>query len=139
MALVHRADERFGIRAAMESALAQADCCQRLDACLAVWLDFVPEIHPVASELLRLKATDEEASAAWNDRMAELLAVLRAVTGEIQRQGRLKEDWDADRAADYIWAAASLQVWQLLSGDRGWSQKTISEVIRRELLRAICR
>jgi len=72
VALVRRADDRADIHARFRHALQTEDPRRRLDAFLRVWFDFVPTIHPVASSLMRARADDPEAAAAWHDRMAAL-------------------------------------------------------------------
>ena len=120
MALVQRADERFAIWEAMEKALGEAETAAKLRAVLAAWFAFVPQIAPVARELIRLKPQDEAVAAAWNDRMDELYGVFGDLAAELAAEGRLARSWQADKAADYLWAASSVQVWDLLTGERGW-------------------
>lgn len=120
MALVQRADERFAIWEAMEKALGEAETAAKLRAVLAAWFAFVPQIAPVARELIRLKPQDEAVAAAWNDRMDELYGVFRDLAAGLAAEGRLAPSWQADKAADYLWAASSVQVWDLLTGERGW-------------------
>jgi AcrR family transcriptional regulator len=120
MALVQRADERFAIWEAMEKALGEAETAAKLRAVLAAWFAFVPQIAPVARELIRLKPQDEAVAAAWNDRMDELYGVFRDLAAALEAEGRLAPSWQAGKAADYLWAASSVQVWDLLTGERGW-------------------
>ena len=75
-ALVRRSDDRFGIREDFASAFEASDPRERLNGCLAAWLAFVVKIQPVATELIRLRATDADAAAAWEDRMGEFANVV---------------------------------------------------------------
>lgn len=139
-ALVRRADERFEIWEAFDAGLKLMDPADRLRACLAVWLAFVPKIHPVATDLIRMRATDPDAEAAWTDRMSELRAFFVTLTKSIQRDGALADGWTARKAAEYLWASCSVQYWNLLVGECGWSQaeaeKTIQAAAARALLRS---
>ena len=130
MALVRRADERFEIWETFTQAIETEEPRDRLDACLRAWLAFVPKIYPVASDLIRLRAQDEEAAAAWEDRMSELREVFRHLVKGLQRDGVLADRWTAPKAADYLWAACSVQSWSLLVHDVGWSEKQAAETIR---------
>lgn len=130
MALVRRADERFYIWEGFAAAMEVEDPAARLDACLVVWLEFVPNIHPVATDLIRLRATDEDAAQAWSDRMSDLLSFYRRLVGGLQKDGILAPQWSVPRAADYLWAASSVQAWDLLVRDRGWSREAAGKIIR---------
>jgi AcrR family transcriptional regulator len=101
VALVRRADDRADIHARFRTALAVDDPRRRLDAFLRVWLDFVPTIHPVASSLMRARADDPEAAAAWQDRMAALRRGFAVLTRSLRRDGVLAAAWTAPTAADF--------------------------------------
>jgi AcrR family transcriptional regulator len=137
VALVRRADERTGIHAHFRDALATRAPAQRLDAFLRVWFDFVPEIHPVASSLMRARADDPDAAEAWSDRMASLRRGFASLTTGLRRDGVLASEWTAPGAADFLWAGSSVQVWELLAVDRGWGAAKTSKVLRRSLAAAV--
>ena len=137
IALARRADEREDIFAKFERALATTDPKDRLDAYLKAWLVFVPKIHPVATDLIRLRATDEDAAAAWQDRMDDLRACFRELAASLAKDGALAKDWSVERAADYLWAACSVQAWDLLVSDRGWRPAAASKVIRQTVARVL--
>lgn len=133
VALVRRADERADIHARFRTALAVDDPRRRLDAFLRVWLDFVPTIHPVASSLMRARADDPEAASAWRDRMTSLRRGFTILAASLRRDGALAAGWTAAAAADYLWAASSVQTWELLAVDRAWGAARASRVLRRTL------
>jgi len=137
VALVRRADQREDIFAKFEKALALADPAARLDAYLKAWFVYVPKIDPVASDLIRLRVTDVDAAAAWADRMAALLACFRELSDSLAKDGALAKGWTATRAADYLWAACSVQAWGLLVKERGWSAATASKTIRASVARVL--
>ena len=139
LALVHRADERADIRRKVRSALSLPDPIERFRACLSVWFSFVPEIQPVAEDLIRLRATDEEAARAWEDRMNELRHVLRQLIRGLDKAGMLADGWTVPRAADYLWVGCSLENWGLLTRDCGWTPGTAAKATTRALERALLR
>lgn len=139
MALVKRADERFDIEARLFASFAIADPHERLEKTVSVWLDFVVRIYPVASDLIRLRKTDEAASAAWEDRMAELRSWLEVLAASLDKDDALLPEWKASDAADYLWAAFSVQIWGLLTQDCGWSRKKTAQVLSRALSRSLLR
>jgi len=127
MALVQRADAREDIWGAFKKAEAFADPIERLEAILTTWFAFVPTIYPVARDLIRLKAKDSEASAAWYDRMDDLYAFYLGQMKAIHAQGLLKDGLTAERAADMLWALTSVQQWELLVHDRGWESQAAAK------------
>ncbi len=139
IALVRRADERFLIWENFADAMTIAPPWQRLDACLVAWLNFVPRIHPVARDLIRLRVTDEDAARAWTDRMADLLTFFRRLVRGLHRDSALAPGWSVSQAADFLWASCSVQTWDLLVSDRGWSEKSAAKVIRETVARTLLR
>ncbi|MEM7413111.1 MAG: TetR/AcrR family transcriptional regulator [Myxococcota bacterium] len=137
LALVRRADDRFEIRERMFGAFATADPRERLDRVVRVWIDFVRLIHPVATDLVRLRATDADAAAAWEDRMSELRGWLLELVKSLRRDGALAPEWGLGEAAEYLWAAVSVQVYGLLTDDCGWSERRALAVLRRTVAAAL--
>ena len=133
LALVRRADERFKIWQSFDSAIAENEPRIRLDAVLCAWLEFVPKIHPVAIDLVRLRAKDSAADAAWVDRMSDLHSFFLRVVSSLAGDNALSEQWEVETAADYMWAACSVQAWDLLVSDRGWHEEQAGRIIRRTI------
>lgn len=139
LGLVRRADERLDIRARFDEAFETGDPAKRLEAAIEVWIRFVQEIYPVATDLIRLRTTDADASAAWEDRMSELRDWLLVLTSSLERDGALQADWPANEAADYLWASFSVQSWGLLTRDCGWSEERALAVLKRTIRQALLR
>jgi len=137
VALVRRADERTEIHAKFRAALANEDPRERLDAFLRVWFEFVPEIHPVASSLMRARGDDPDAAEAWADRMASLRRGFATLATTLRRDGALAPDWTAPAAADFLWASSSVQAWELLAIECGWGAAKTSKILRRTLASAV--
>jgi AcrR family transcriptional regulator len=137
MALVRRADEREGIIEALNTAMTIERPDDRFDACLKAWFAFVPKIHPVARDLIRLRATDAEAAAAWHDRMDELHGLFTLLVKSLKKDKVLASGWTVSRAADYLWAGVSVQAWSLLVEDRGWSAADAAKTIRQTMTRVL--
>lgn len=133
VALVKRADDRFLIRESFADAMERPDAAARLDAWLVAWFAFVVRIQPVARDLIRLRSTDADAASAWEDRMADLRGWLREMMLTVETEGALRSDWTVDEAADYLWAATSVQVFDLFTGDRGWEECRVSDTLRRTI------
>ena len=140
IALVKRADDRFEIKEKFFAAARLEAPEDRLLGCLDAWFEFAPKIAPVARDLIRLRATDPDAAAAWEDRMADLREWWAMVTQGLAREGALTPALTAAEAADYVWAASSMQAWDLLTRERGWpaprAAAVLTETIRRATLGA---
>lgn len=139
LALVRRADDRFDIKARLHAAFEDADPEVRLKNTIAVWITFVQEIYPVATDLIRLRSTDEAASVAWEDRMAELRQWLQQLTLSLEHDQALQEAWSAKSASEYLWAAFSVQSWGLLTRDCDWPEATAEDVLTRTICQALLR
>jgi len=139
LGLVRRADERLDIKARFDEAFKLGDPARRLEAAIEVWIRFVQEIYPVASDLIRLRTTDADASAAWEDRMSELRQWLEDLTQSLERDGALQKAWSAKEAADYLWASFSVQTWGLLTRDCGWPEERALDVLKRTICQALLR
>jgi len=85
------------------------------------------------------RETDDDAAAAWADRMQALYEGCRYVVQTLASQGTLDSAWTIEAAADFFWAALSIPTWEQLTRERGWSQDQYRErmqwVIKRALLR----
>lgn len=134
VALVRRADDRFDIRRNLFAAFELKDPYRRLETTISVWLEFVPKIYPVAKDLIRLRETDQDASLAWEDRMAELRGWLLVMTRSLEADGVLAPQWDAADACAYLWAGFSVQTWGLLVHDCGWQPAKAEQKIRSSLI-----
>lgn len=137
MALVRRADERFEIREAFDAAVARPDPAERLDAAITAWLGFVPKIAPVARDLIRLRATDADARAAWEDRMSDLRNWIRVLIQSLKRDGVLRPGWSVGQAADFFWVTSSVQAWDLLVRECGWKERAAAKRIRKTIKGAL--
>lgn len=133
MALVRRADTRFEIKERLFACIGVPDPEERLDRLVQVWIDFVTKIYPVATDLVRLRATDRDASAAWEDRMTDLRSWLLTLTTSLKQDGALAAGWSPKEASEYLWASFSVQLWGLLVEDCGWDRDRALSVLRRTI------
>lgn len=137
VALVRRADERADIEKKFVGALATKDAKERLEACLDVWLRFVPEIYPVARDLIRLRHGDAEAATAWEDRMTDLRGMFSTLALSLRADHALAAHWTPARAADFMWASSSVESWGLLIQDCGWNPSKAAKSIKYALSRSL--
>jgi AcrR family transcriptional regulator len=138
LAMARHRDEASGFR---RRALATRDLAPdaALEALLGAWLDYLPELLPVARALEAAHVAGDEGGAAWQDRMEELHEALRFAVERISGAGGLASPWTVDAATDWIWARVQPSTWAHLVTERGWSaedfkQRTIGSLLG-ELLR----
>jgi len=133
MALVKRADDRFTIKEDYFTAMAVKSPAKRLDQCLRIWFDFAIKIQPVASDLIRLRKTDEDAAAAWKDRMDDLWSWERRLIASLAAESALAKGWTINDATDFLWSLSSIQIWELFTGDRNWNVEKSSKILRKTI------
>ncbi|WP_176441021.1 TetR/AcrR family transcriptional regulator [Oceanicola sp. 22II-s10i] len=93
---------------------------ETLAAYAGVWLDYLPIIYPVGILLDAASLTDEDAAAAWRDRMIDsLLGGFRRLAAAVHA----KQPFDDDplRLADALWAQVHPTMWRRLVAECGWS------------------
>ena len=132
-AATHYLDELLDVNGRLAPSRAAGSGVERLDLYIDCWGRYIPEIYGVAKALMLGKDTDEAMAAAWNDRMAAMRDGCRAAIDALQADGRLASEWQRDDAIDALWAMLSVQNWELLTQDCGWS---VDEYVERTQLSA---
>jgi hypothetical protein len=127
LAMARHRDEASGFRS---KALATRDLGPdaALVALLGAWLDYLPELLPVARALEAAHVAGDEGGAAWQDRMEEPHEALRFAVERIFRAGGLASPWTVDAATDWIWARVQLSAWLTSSPSAAGAQRTSSSV-----------
>ena len=112
---------------------------QKLDTFVKFWGNYIPEIYGVAKALMAARDTDEAAMAAWNDRMNSVRAGCREIVEALAGDGELATEWSEDAAVDMMWTILSIENWERLTIDRGWTVDEYVERMRRLLTRGFTR
>jgi hypothetical protein len=106
---------------------------------VAFWGNYLPEIYESAKALLALRETDEAAAAAWADRMEGFYQGCLGTIQQVAQDGMLAPAWTIETATEFFWAMLSIEVWERLTIEHGWSNdqyiKRMQWVIERALLR----
>lgn len=119
--------------------------CNTEDSLVAVglfvdfWSEYIPTIYGLAKQLLVLRESDKGALAAWKDRMDSLYnGPCRFLIGRLERDGRLDPEWPTEVAVDAFWMLISIQTWESLVIERGWSNEqyaaNLGQMIERVLI-----
>ena len=108
-----------------------------LDAFVEFIGEHISRIYGVAKALMMVRHTDEAAAAAWADRMNSIRSGCRRTIETIEHEGNLSPDWTVDEAVDLMWTMLSIENWERLTKECGWSVSEYVERVRRCLKKAI--
>ena len=100
----------------------EATGVDRLDFWVEAWGNYIPEVHGVGRALIAMRDTDEAAAAAWNDRMQAVRHGCEAAVTALKSACRLMPDYSVEQATDLLWALLSVEMWEKLRFECGWSQ-----------------
>jgi AcrR family transcriptional regulator len=92
-----------------------------LDACVEIWCRYIPEIYGLAKAMLLTRDTDEAMAAAWNNSMGCLRDVCQQTIETLSQEGNLAAGWSTKEATDMFWTLISIQNWEQLTVECGWS------------------
>lgn len=122
-AMVNHHDERSPqLARLLEVATARDPSVETLLSVVEAWLDYLPDVFPVAALLDAAAMTDPDARSAIESRMVgRLLNGLTARLKGMAAAGVLPKGRDPVRTAEAIWELIHLPAWRLLVIDRGWS------------------
>ncbi len=110
-----------------------------LEAWVAFWGNYIPEIYGVGKALLAVRDTDEAAAAAWSDRMNAVRDGCRNAIEALQRDGILAPQWSPAEAVDLCWTMLSVRNWEQLTLECGWTTAQYVERMQALLLRTFVR
>ena len=95
---------------------------ERLVAFISAWGGYIPEIHGMSVALRAMQDSDAEAAAAWDDRMQAVRHGCATAVQALAADKVLKEDLNEEVATDLLWTLLSVENWEHLVRDCGWSQ-----------------
>jgi AcrR family transcriptional regulator len=122
VAMVRHRDATHPDRPALVRAREVDDPLAALEALVTSLARRWPEYHPIPQALQAAALHDADARSAWDDRMANMLALARAVTERLAAAGCLTDGWTPAAAADWLWSHVHPQGWVQLVRERGWPQ-----------------
>jgi len=123
-------DELKGTNERLAPSRAAQTGVERLDAFIAAWGAYIPEIYGIAKALLAMKDTDEAAAKAWDERMQAMREGCEAAIMALNRDNRLLPDHSPDQATDILWTMLSVRNWEQLTIECGWSQEKYIETLK---------
>lgn len=138
VATVQHIDETAGFAERTQPVRDEEDSLKALDLFVDFWAEYVPTVYGLAKQLLVLRETDEGAAAAWQDRMDGLRnGACRYLVERLEGDGRLDSEWRLETAVDVLWTIISVQTWESLVVDRGWSKEQYAAKLKQMIRRAL--
>ncbi|MDH3465563.1 MAG: TetR/AcrR family transcriptional regulator [Gammaproteobacteria bacterium] len=103
---------------------------ERLDAYVHFWGNYIPKIYGVAKALLVAQEADQAAATAWQERMLALRDGCEAAITALESDGALAEEWNTKKASDALWTMLSVQNWEHLTIECGWSSRQYVDAMK---------
>ncbi len=102
---------------------------ERLRAFIRAWGGYIPEIHGMSVALRAMRDSDEEATAAWDERMQAVRHGCMAAVRALAKEGALKPPLDEEATTDLLWMILSVENWERLVRECNWPQERYIEII----------
>lgn len=118
------------VDARLERSRSATSGVERLHAFIEGWGGYIPQIHGMSVALRAMRSTDKEAAAAWNDRMKAVRHGCEAAVTAISLDGSLTRDLTEEAATDLLWTLLSVENWERLVKDCGWTQSAYEKTIK---------
>lgn len=94
-------------------------------------------ISPVLLIIRDAATSDAGAAGVWADLQQERLTGMTAFAGHLHEGGHLRPGVSAEEARDVLWAHTSVELWDLLVRQRGWSQERFGGWVAGQLIAAL--
>jgi AcrR family transcriptional regulator len=111
----------------LEASRAARTGIERLDAFIEAWGGYIPEIHGLSVALRGMLESDGAVRDAWNDRMQAVRHGCEAAVRAIAKDGLLNPDLSKHAATDFLWTLLSVENWERLVHECGWTQSAYQE------------
>lgn len=121
IATINYVDEVKGLNERLNQLKAATTGIELLEACVEVWGNYIPEIYGLAKAMLTTRDTDEATATAWNGCMNCLRDFCRETIELLDQEGHLASQWSQKQAIDMFWTMLSINNWEQLTIECGWS------------------
>lgn len=132
-------DEVHDIESKLSASRNATSGTDRLEKWVDVWGNYIPKIYGIGKALIAMKDTDEEAAAAWNDRMQAVRHGCAAAVAALNADDMLNANLTEDEATDLLWTLLSVRSWEQLRMECGWSQERYIAQMKDITARALVR
>ncbi|MEL6792742.1 MAG: TetR family transcriptional regulator [Pseudomonadota bacterium] len=114
------ADERLGVPEALQPFRAATNAEAKLTEAAAFFAAHYLRVTGIADALLAM-SEDEEAQAAWRDRMGAVSEASAEVVAMIVAEDRLAPGWTETEATDFLWSLLAFETWRRLTKECFWT------------------
>lgn len=121
VATTHYLDEVRGLDERLRHYQSATKGVEILEEFVEFWGNHIPQIYRIAKALLAVRETDEDAAAAWNDRMEAIRSSCRRAVEALYIDKMLDPKFSRDEAVDLMWTMLSVDNWEHLTVECGWS------------------
>ena len=122
IAATHHLDGLLDVEARLRPSRTAGSGVERLEAYIAAWGAYIPEIYAMARALLAMRDSDAAAAEAWDRRMQDMREGCAAAIDALARDGRLAPEQTPEEATDLLWTLLSVRNWEQLTQACGWPQ-----------------
>lgn len=96
-----------------------------------------PRISPILLVVRAAAVSDNGASELWEQLQAERLTGMTAFAGHLHDGGFLRKGVSRNEARDVLWTHNSVELWDLLVAQRGWSNARFGRWVGQQLIAAL--
>ncbi len=94
----------------------------KLDICVTIFAQFIPEIYGIAKVLINTRDTDKAAATAWNNGcMNGFKHICFEIIKDLDTEGTLAKMWNINNASEMLFSILSVQNWEQLIVYSGWT------------------
>jgi len=105
----------------IQRVIAEPDAARKLALYFEHFVDTMPRTAPVQLLVRDAAATNDDANAVWRQLRREQLEAMTQFARDLDATGQLRVP--ATTARDLLWTYHSLELYELLVLERGWSRK----------------
>jgi AcrR family transcriptional regulator len=117
--------------------MAEPDPRQKLIAYGAHLAEVGPRTNPVQLVVRAASFTDPGAAEVWDKLQQERLTGMSIFAGHLHEGGFLRKGVSVEEARDVLWTHNSVELWDLLVNERGWTPERFGQWIGRQLIAAL--
>jgi len=103
---------------------------EMLEATIRASVKIEARVHELSLVLASAAVSDDGAAAAWRDRMELKRGALRGAVTRLEAESRLRRGWKVEQAVDVLDSLLSVDTYQRLVTERGWTQEELIKKIQ---------
>lgn len=96
-----------------------------------------PRTGPILLVVRDAAAADPAAAEVWAKMQQERLTGMTVFAQHLATGGHLRDDVSVEQARDVLWTHNSVELWDLLVNQRGWSNKRFGQWVGEQLIAAL--